>query len=44
MIPSVDTTPWWEVKSYTEDDSISEKSSISNYFVLLEKWTKPSTA
>lgn len=40
MISSVGTTPRLEVKNYTED-SINEKSSISNHFCLIGKIQNP---
>lgn len=41
MIPSLDITPWLEVKNYTED-SISEKKQYLQLFVLLERLKKSS--
>jgi len=40
MIPSVDITPWLEVKNYTEDSTGRRKSSISNHFCPVGKIKK----
>lgn len=40
MIPSVDITPWLEVKNYTEEDSISEKKQYLQQFLSYWKDSK----